>query len=106
MAMKLQDCAEIGVESVHEELPGDITQAKLESVVHSLSSRADVDALLIQLPLPKHLNEERALLAVDPDKDVNGFTRSTSVASSWALPDRCRARRRASSSFCMPMTSL
>jgi methylenetetrahydrofolate dehydrogenase (NADP+)/methenyltetrahydrofolate cyclohydrolase len=73
VAMKHQDCAEIGVESVHEELPGDISQAKLEAVVHALSSNPDVDALLIQLPLPKHLNEERALLAVDPDKDVDGL---------------------------------
>jgi len=73
VAMKHQDCAEIGVESMHEELPGDITQAELESVIRSLSANPDVDALLIQLPLPKHLNEERALLAVDPDKDVDGL---------------------------------
>jgi methylenetetrahydrofolate dehydrogenase (NADP+)/methenyltetrahydrofolate cyclohydrolase len=73
VAMKHQDCAEIGVESLHEELPGDITQAQLESVIGSLSANPDVDALLIQLPLPKHLNEERALLAVDPDKDVDGL---------------------------------
>jgi methylenetetrahydrofolate dehydrogenase (NADP+)/methenyltetrahydrofolate cyclohydrolase len=73
VAMKHQDCAEIGVESMHEGLPGDITQAELESVIRSLSANPDVDALLIQLPLPKHLNEERALLAVDPDKDVDGL---------------------------------
>jgi methylenetetrahydrofolate dehydrogenase (NADP+)/methenyltetrahydrofolate cyclohydrolase len=71
--MKHQDCAEIGVESMHEGLPGDITQAELESVIRSLSANPDIDALLIQLPLPKHLNEERALLAVDPDKDVDGL---------------------------------
>jgi methylenetetrahydrofolate dehydrogenase (NADP+)/methenyltetrahydrofolate cyclohydrolase len=73
VSMKHQDCAEIGVESVHEELPGDISQAQLEAVVRSVSANPDVDALLIQLPLPKHLNEERALLAVDPDKDVDGL---------------------------------
>jgi methylenetetrahydrofolate dehydrogenase (NADP+)/methenyltetrahydrofolate cyclohydrolase len=73
VAMKHQDCAEIGVESMHEGLPGDITQAELESVIRSLSANPDIDALLIQLPLPKHLNEERALLAVDPDKDVDGL---------------------------------
>ena len=71
--MKHQDCAEIGVDSVHEELPGNVTQSQLESVIRSLSANPDVDALLIQLPLPKHLNEERALLAVDPDKDVDGL---------------------------------
>ena len=73
VAMKHQDCAEIGVESVHEELPGNVTQERLESVIRSLSANPEVDALLIQLPLPKHLNEERALLAVDPDKDVDGL---------------------------------
>ena len=73
VAMKHQDCAEIGVESVHEELPGNVTQGRLESVIRSLSANPEVDALLIQLPLPKHLNEERALLAVDPDKDVDGL---------------------------------
>jgi len=60
VAMKHQDCAEIGVESLHEELPGDISQAQLESVIGSLSANPDVDALLIQLPLPKHLNEEQS----------------------------------------------
>jgi methylenetetrahydrofolate dehydrogenase (NADP+)/methenyltetrahydrofolate cyclohydrolase len=73
VAMKHQDCAEIGVESVHEELPGDITQERLESIIQSLSANPDVDSLLVQLPLPSHLNEERALLAVDPDKDVDGL---------------------------------
>ena len=53
--------------------PENVTQERLESVVRSLSAHPEVDALLIQLPLPKHLNEERALLAVNPDKDVDGL---------------------------------
>ncbi len=73
VAMKHQDCAEVGIVSVHEELPGDLTQEHLESVIRSLSANPDVDALLVQLPLPGHLDEERALLAVDPDKDVDGL---------------------------------
>ncbi|MGD1011663.1 MAG: tetrahydrofolate dehydrogenase/cyclohydrolase catalytic domain-containing protein [Acidimicrobiales bacterium] len=73
VSMKHQDCAEIGVESLGEELPGDITQEELESVVRSLSANPEVDSLLVQLPLPGHLNEEKALLAVDPDKDVDGL---------------------------------
>ncbi len=73
VAMKHQDCAEVGIVSVHEELPGDVTQDRLESVIRSLSVNPDVDALLVQLPLPGHLDEERALLAVDPDKDVDGL---------------------------------
>ena len=50
-----------------------VTQDELESAIRSLSSNPAVDALLVQLPLPKHLNEEQALLAVDPDKDVDGL---------------------------------
>jgi methylenetetrahydrofolate dehydrogenase (NADP+)/methenyltetrahydrofolate cyclohydrolase len=73
VAMKHQDCAQVGIVSVHEELPGDVTQEHLESVVRSLSANPDVDALLVQLPLPGHLDEERTLLAVDPDKDVDGL---------------------------------
>ncbi|MGO9582004.1 MAG: bifunctional 5,10-methylenetetrahydrofolate dehydrogenase/5,10-methenyltetrahydrofolate cyclohydrolase [Acidimicrobiales bacterium] len=73
VAMKHKDCAEIGIESLHEELPEDISQAQLEKVVRALSANPAVDALLIQLPLPKHLNEEQALLAVNPDKDVDGL---------------------------------
>jgi methylenetetrahydrofolate dehydrogenase (NADP+) / methenyltetrahydrofolate cyclohydrolase len=73
VAMKHQDCGQVGIASVHEELPGDVTQEHLESVVRSLSANPDVDALLVQLPLPGHLDEERTLLAVDPDKDVDGL---------------------------------
>jgi methylenetetrahydrofolate dehydrogenase (NADP+)/methenyltetrahydrofolate cyclohydrolase len=73
VSMKHQDCAEVGIVSVHEELPGDVTQEHLESVVRSLSANPEVDALLVQLPLPGHLDEERTLLAVDPDKDVDGL---------------------------------
>ncbi len=73
VAMKHKDCEEIGIESFHDELPGDVSQSKLESVVQSFNANADIDAFLIQLPLPKPLNEERALLAVNPDKDVDGL---------------------------------
>ena len=71
--MKHKDCAEIGIESFHAELPGDVTQAELESRIRSFNDNPEIDAFLIQLPIPKHLNEERALLAVDPDKDVDGL---------------------------------
>jgi methylenetetrahydrofolate dehydrogenase (NADP+)/methenyltetrahydrofolate cyclohydrolase len=71
--MKHKDCAEIGIESFHAELSGDVTQAELESRIRSFNDNPEIDAFLIQLPIPKHLNEERALLAVDPDKDVDGL---------------------------------
>ncbi len=73
VAMKHQDCAQVGIVSVHEELPGDVTQEHLELVVQSFSANPEVDAFLVQLPLPAHLDEERTLMAVDPDKDVDGL---------------------------------
>ncbi len=73
VAMKHADCAEVGMASVHEHLPADVGQDELESVVDRFNADPAVDAYLVQLPLPSHLDEERVLLAVDPDKDVDGL---------------------------------
>jgi methylenetetrahydrofolate dehydrogenase (NADP+) / methenyltetrahydrofolate cyclohydrolase len=73
VAMKHADCAEVGIASVHEHLPADVSEEELLAVVRRFNEDRAVDAYLIQLPLPKHLNEERVLLAVDPDKDVDGL---------------------------------
>jgi methylenetetrahydrofolate dehydrogenase (NADP+)/methenyltetrahydrofolate cyclohydrolase len=73
VAMKHADCAEIGISSIHEHLPDDVSQADLEAVVRRFNEDPAVDAYLVQLPLPKHLDEERVLFAVDPDKDVDGL---------------------------------
>ena len=73
VAMKHEDCAEVGMSSIHEHLPADVTQAELESVVARFNADPAVDAYLVQLPLPPHIDEERVLLAVDPDKDVDGL---------------------------------
>src|ERR1700722_19278506 len=73
VAMKHQDCAEIGVTSVHEHLPADVTEAELLGTIERFNDDPFVDAYLVQLPLPGHLDDERALLAVDPDKDVDGL---------------------------------
>ncbi len=73
VAMKHEDCAEVGMSSIHEHLPADVTQAELESVVARFNADPAIDAYLVQLPLPPHIDEERVLLAVDPDKDVDGL---------------------------------
>ncbi|HVB01241.1 MAG TPA: tetrahydrofolate dehydrogenase/cyclohydrolase catalytic domain-containing protein [Acidimicrobiales bacterium] len=73
VAMKHQDCAEIGINSVHEHLPDDVSERDLLKVIDRFNADSRVDAYLIQLPLPKHLDEERILLAVDPGKDVDGL---------------------------------
>jgi methylenetetrahydrofolate dehydrogenase (NADP+)/methenyltetrahydrofolate cyclohydrolase len=73
VAMKQEDCREVGMTSVHAHLPADVTEEELRRTIREFNENPAVDAYLIQLPLPAHLNEERALLAVDPDKDVDGL---------------------------------
>ena len=73
VAMKHEDCAEVGIHSAHEHLPADVGQAELEAVVARFNADPAVHAYLVQLPLPAGLDEERVLLAVDPDKDVDGL---------------------------------
>jgi 5,10-methylene-tetrahydrofolate dehydrogenase/methenyl tetrahydrofolate cyclohydrolase len=71
--MKRKACAEVGIESFGCELPADTTQAEVERLVRELNERPDVNGILVQLPLPPHLDEARVLSAVGLDKDVDGF---------------------------------
>jgi methylenetetrahydrofolate dehydrogenase (NADP+)/methenyltetrahydrofolate cyclohydrolase len=73
VALKRADCAEVGILSVHEHLPADVSQVDLEAVVAGFNADSRIHAYLVQLPLPPGLDEERVLLAVDPDKDVDGL---------------------------------
>lgn len=73
IAMKRAACAAVGIRSVHHHLPKTTSQSELESVLQSLNQDINVDAILVQLPLPKQLNEEATLLAIDPDKDADGL---------------------------------
>jgi len=73
VAMKHEDCAEVGINSVHEHLPADVSQEALLEVVARFNADPAVHAYLVQLPLPAGLDEEAVLLAVDPDKDVDGL---------------------------------
>ena len=73
VAMKHADCAEVGILSAHEHLPADVSQDELEAVVARFNADPAIHAYLVQLPLPPGLDEERVLLAVDPDKDVDGL---------------------------------
>ena len=70
---KIRDCAEVGIASIHEHLPADTQQSELESVIQKFNSDPNVHAYIVQLPLPKQLNEEAALLAIDPQKDADGL---------------------------------
>ena len=64
---------QVGIVSCLNRLREDASQAELEGVVGYLCSRRDVDGVIVQLPLPPHLNEEAVIDAFDPSKDVDGF---------------------------------
>jgi methylenetetrahydrofolate dehydrogenase (NADP+) / methenyltetrahydrofolate cyclohydrolase len=73
VALKHEDCASIGMYSVGEHLPATASQAEVLDVIAQFNADPKVSAFLVQLPLPAGLNEEQALLAVDPVKDVDGL---------------------------------
>lgn len=70
---KVRTCEELGMLSEHRHLPETATQLELLEVVGELNRRDDVDGILVQLPLPKQINEQAVLEAIDPEKDVDGF---------------------------------
>lgn len=71
--MKRKACAEVGIESFYYELPKEISQAELEALIASLNMRSEVHGILVQLPLPPHLDEQRILSLISIAKDVDGF---------------------------------
>lgn len=66
-------CDEIGFYSESYELPESTTQEELEALVNKLNNDDKIHGILVQLPLPKHLDEKRVLLCIDPQKDVDAF---------------------------------
>jgi methylenetetrahydrofolate dehydrogenase (NADP+)/methenyltetrahydrofolate cyclohydrolase len=71
--LKHEDCAKVGIESVHEHLAAGTTAEQLFAAVRRFNANPAVDAFLVQVPLPGDLDEFATLLAVDPDKDVDGL---------------------------------
>lgn len=70
---KRKDCQECGFYSEEYALPEETTQEALLELVGTLNRREDIDGILVQLPLPGHLDENKVLEAIDPRKDVDGF---------------------------------
>jgi len=70
---KVKTCGELGIFSEMVTPPESVTTAELFALVEALNVRDDIDGILIQLPLPKHVDTKRLLEAVSPDKDVDGF---------------------------------
>jgi methylenetetrahydrofolate dehydrogenase (NADP+)/methenyltetrahydrofolate cyclohydrolase len=71
--MKRNRCAEVGFESFGYERPADISQQELEDLIRELNADPKVHGILVQLPLPGHLDDDAALQAISLDKDVDGF---------------------------------
>jgi methylenetetrahydrofolate dehydrogenase (NADP+) / methenyltetrahydrofolate cyclohydrolase len=73
VASKVKSCEEVGFKSTLIRLPSDVTEQALLAEIHMLNNDDDVDGFIVQLPLPKHINEQRIVQTINPDKDVDGF---------------------------------
>jgi len=70
---KERSCAKVGIASYGKHFPTETSQTELEEVIHRLNSDERVDGILVQLPLPKHLDAISLLYQIDPDKDADGL---------------------------------
>ena len=70
---KKKACEYVGIRSLAYELPEETTEEKLLELIRELNDRTDVNGILVQLPLPKHIDEEKVLDSISPLKDVDGF---------------------------------
>lgn len=73
VASKVKSCEEIGFKSTLLHLADSVSEAELLEVIHKLNYDNDVDGILVQLPLPKHISEEKVINLINPAKDVDGF---------------------------------
>jgi methylenetetrahydrofolate dehydrogenase (NADP+)/methenyltetrahydrofolate cyclohydrolase len=70
---KVRSCEQCGFKSTMVRRGSDITEAELLEIVNDLNNNPDIDGFIVQLPLPKHIDDEKVTLAIDPKKDVDGF---------------------------------
>src|SRR5512144_159763 len=74
VASKGKACQELGMGSISEHLPADASQEQVESLVKDLNADPKVSGILVQLPMPSHIDEERVLSLINIEKDVDGFS--------------------------------
>jgi methylenetetrahydrofolate dehydrogenase (NADP+)/methenyltetrahydrofolate cyclohydrolase len=74
VANKHRACEEAGMKSVHHGLPGDTSQEDLLALVSNLGADDGIDGILVQLPVPDHINPDEVVAAIDPAKDVDGLS--------------------------------
>ena len=79
---KAKASAEVGIRNTTIRKPADIAEEELLGIIAELNADAEVDGILVQLPLPKHISEERVIAAIDKTKDVDGF-HPLNVAALW-----------------------
>ncbi len=73
VAFKIKDCEEVGFKSSLIRFEDDVTEEELLAKVQELNNDDDLDGFIVQLPLPKHISEQKIIEAIDPKKDVDGF---------------------------------
>ena len=73
MRNKVKQTAEAGMESIHHELPATTEQSKLETLIDALNADPKIHGILVQLPLPGHIDSDAVLARIVPEKDVDGF---------------------------------
>ncbi len=73
VASKVKNCSEIGFTSTLIRLDSSISENELVHAIHELNINSSIDGILVQLPLPKHINEQKIIEAIIPEKDVDGF---------------------------------
>ncbi|MBS1641147.1 MAG: bifunctional methylenetetrahydrofolate dehydrogenase/methenyltetrahydrofolate cyclohydrolase FolD [Bacteroidetes bacterium] len=73
VASKVKNCKEIGFESTLIRLENNVEEEKLLEAIHQLNNNSSIDGILVQLPLPKHISEQKIIEAINPKKDVDGF---------------------------------
>lgn len=73
VAFKIKDCEEVGFRSSLVRFEDDVTEDELIAKVHELNNDPELDGFIVQLPLPKHISEQKIIEAIDPRKDVDGF---------------------------------
>lgn len=71
---KIASCVEVGIKSYHYELPEEVDEEEVVNLIEELNANKEVYGILVQLPLPKKINERRVLAAINPEKDVDGFS--------------------------------
>lgn len=73
IGQKIKTCEKLGIQSVHQKLPANASEKDVLDLIDKLNKDPKVHGILCQLPLPKHINTDKVLLAISPDKDVDGF---------------------------------